>query len=54
VFSQVTAIRVGEKDDTPAGLEPASPRAIAAMAPWTIRPQWIGTFADMISVTIVF
>jgi hypothetical protein len=54
VFSQVIAIySVGEKSETPAGLEPASPRAITAMAPRTIRLQWLGTHADIISITCI-
>jgi hypothetical protein len=53
VFSQVTANCVSEKGETPAGLEPTSPPAIAAMAPWTMRPQWLGTLAYKIFVTCI-
>jgi hypothetical protein len=53
VFSQGTAICVGEKGETPTEVKPTSPIAIAAMAPCTIRPQWLGTRADTISVACI-
>jgi hypothetical protein len=53
VVLKVTAICVGENSETTARPETAFSPAIAAMAPWIIRPQCLGVLADTIFFTCI-